>query len=86
MFGKSINSNPQSLNNSFKLSAAAALITIGVFGVINEAPRTPSARYHNTDHTEEINRIRQGGVTIYRYDVTDPTTGSSISVSKIQDL
>jgi hypothetical protein len=85
MFGKSIKPNPQSLNNSLKISAAAALVTIGLFGVITETPITPSAGYQNEDHTEEINRIRQGGVTIYRYEVTDPTTGSAISVSKIQD-
>ncbi|MEB3283045.1 MAG: hypothetical protein VKK42_29405 [Lyngbya sp.] len=84
MFGKSIKPNTTNLNNPFKISAAVALVTIGMFGVITETPRTPSARYHNEDHTEEINRIRQGGVTIYRYEVTDPTTGSAISVSKIQ--
>ncbi|ERT10000.1 hypothetical protein M595_0046 [Lyngbya aestuarii BL J] len=85
MFGRSIKPNNQSLNNPFKVSAALALVTIGMIGVISETPRTPSARYHSEDHTEEINRIRQGGVTIYRYEVTDPTTGSEISVSKIQN-
>ncbi|MFY7806995.1 MAG: hypothetical protein ACOVQ7_26580 [Limnoraphis robusta] len=85
MFGKSIKLNNQNLNNPVKISAAVALVTIGLFGVISETPRTPSARYHSEDHTEEINRIRQGGVTIYRYEVTDPTTGSAISVSKIQN-
>lgn len=84
MFGKSIKPNTTTFNNPFKISAAVALVTIGMFGVITETPRTPSARYHNEDHTEEINRIRQGGVTIYRYEVTDPTTGSAISVSKIE--
>ncbi|KKD36461.1 MAG: hypothetical protein WAN66_14570 [Limnoraphis robusta] len=85
MFGKSIKLNNQNLNNPVKISAAVALVTIGLLGVISETPRTPSARYHSEDHTEEINRIRQGGVTIYRYEVTDPTTGSAISVSKIQN-
>lgn len=56
MFGKSIKLNNQNLNNPVKISAAVALVTIGLFGVISETPRTPSARYHSEDHTEEIGR------------------------------
>lgn len=86
MFGKSIKPNNQIQNNPVKISAAVALVTIGLFGVVTETPRIPSAQYRSEDHTtEEINRIRQGGVTIYRYEVTDPTTGSAISVSRIKN-
>ncbi|MEL7037233.1 MAG: hypothetical protein AAFO04_16645 [Cyanobacteria bacterium J06592_8] len=80
MFGKSIKSNAQNRNHSLKISSAVVLVAIGLLGVVAETDQTPVTH----DFKEEINAMQLKEVTIHRYEVTDPTTGSAISVSQIQ--
>ncbi|MDY7019769.1 MAG: hypothetical protein SWJ54_00205 [Cyanobacteriota bacterium] len=52
----------------------------GLLGVVAETHQAPV----NRDFRAEISTMPLKEVTIHRYKVTDPTTGSAISVSQIQ--
>lgn len=76
-------SRPQILNTFVKASTTLTLITVGLVGMVAE-PVKYSSDVYPEEQQEELNKVRQGKVTIFRYEVTDTNTGSVISVSKIK--
>ena len=85
MLSPSIRPNRKTLNNPFKISATLALVTIGMIGITAETPETFLKSSQNREQISKLNLIKPGKVIISRYEVTDPTTGEAISVSKIQN-
>ena len=76
-------SRPQILNTLVKASTTLTVITVGLVGMITEPVKSSSDVYPEAQQ-EELNKVRQGQVTIFRYKMMDTDTGSVISVSKIK--
>ncbi len=76
-------SRPQILNTLLKASTTLTLITVGFVGMVAE-PVKYSSDIYSEEQQEELNKVKQGQVTIFRYKMMDSDTGSVISVSKIK--
>ena len=85
MASRSNKPHRKTFNHPGKISATIAFVTVSIMGIIGETPQTSLRNAENPQQTGELSLIQAGKVIISRYEMTDPTTGEKIFVSKIKN-